>query len=68
MSIPKRRIIGAFLHALEALLRRNLYEFNFHYSSREGLGINAAMCTDQSPRGIAGKSLTDRRPSQAANA
>ena len=67
-SILKRGIIGTFHHVSEAHLSRYLCEFDFRYSNREGLGINDTMRTDEALRGIAGKRLTYRRPSQAANA
>jgi transposase-like protein len=67
-SILKRGITGTFHHVSEAHLSRYLAEFDFRYSNRSGLGINDTMRADELLRGIAGKRLTYRRPSEGAYA
>lgn len=67
-SILKRGITGTFHHVSEAHLARYLAEFDFRYSNRSGLGISDTMRTDEALRGIGGKRLTYRRPSQGAHA
>jgi len=67
-SILKRGIVGTFHHVSEAHLARYLVEFDFRYSNRSGLGIDDTMRTDEILRGIGGKRLTYRRPSEGANA
>jgi hypothetical protein len=67
-SILKRGITGTFLHVSQAHLGRYLAEFDFRYSNRSGLGVNDTMRTDEALRGIGGKRLTYRRPSEGAHA
>lgn len=67
-SLLKRGVYGTFHHVSEAHLGRYLAEFDFRYSNRITLGADDTMRTDEALRGIGGKRLTYRRPSEGANA
>ena len=59
---------GIYQHCGEAHLHRYLAEFDFRYNYRVALGYNDTDRADQALRGIRGKRLTYRRPSEAAYA
>jgi transposase-like protein len=67
-SILKRGIIGTYHHVSEAHLHRYLAEFDFRYNQRARLGVDDAMRMAKAAKGIAGKRLTYRRASRAAEA
>ncbi len=67
-SIFKRGMKGIYQHCGEAHLHRYLAEYDFRYNYRIALGYNDTERADQALRGIRGKRLTYRRPSEAAHA
>ena len=67
-SILKRGIIGTYHHVSPQHLKRYVGEFDFRYNYRSGLGFNDAERAAKALKGIVGKRLTYRRPSEASHA
>jgi transposase-like protein len=65
-SIFKRGMKGVYQHCSEKHLHRYLAEFDFRYSNRSALGIEDAERTAAALKGIVGKRLTYRWPSEHA--
>jgi transposase-like protein len=65
-SILKRGIMGVYHHVSEKHLKRYLAEFDFRYNERSALGIDDEARTTRALRGVVGKRLTYRRPSEPA--
>jgi transposase-like protein len=61
-SIFKRGMKGVYQHCSEKHLHRYLAEFDFRYSNRARLGVDDAMRTVATLKGIKGKRLTYRQP------
>ena len=57
-SILKRGVIGTYHHVSSQHLKRYLAEFDFRYSARMALGVDAAMRADKALKGVVGKRLT----------
>jgi hypothetical protein len=57
---------GVYQHCGEKHLHRYLSEFDFRYSNRAALGVNALMRAEIAAVGIKGKRLTYRRPHKVA--
>jgi transposase-like protein len=66
-SILKRGIVGTYHHVSAEHLHRYLAEFDFRYNERVALGINDRERMAKSIKGIVGKRLTYRRPSERTN-
>ncbi|MBT3532627.1 MAG: IS1595 family transposase [Rhodospirillaceae bacterium] len=66
-SIFKRGMKGVYQHCGEQHLQRYLAEFDFRYSNREALGVEDNERRDEALKGISGKRLTYRRPSDGTN-
>jgi transposase-like protein len=66
-SIFKRGMKGIYQHCSEKHLHRYLAEFDFRYSNRVKLGFTDAMRADKAMKGIVGKRLMYRRPSEKFN-
>jgi hypothetical protein len=66
-SIFKRGVIGTFHHVSEQHLHRYLAEFDFHYNSRSGLGIEDAERVSKIAANTANKRLTYPAAGQTAN-
>lgn len=64
-SILKRGIIGVYHHVSSAHLKRYVGEFDFRYNNRKATDWER---TNTALKGIEGKRLTYRRPSEAAHA
>ncbi|HEY8006849.1 MAG TPA: IS1595 family transposase [Methylocella sp.] len=64
-SIFKRGVKGVYQHCGEKHLHRYLAEFDFRYSHRVALGFNDMDRAEKMAKGIVGKRLTYRRPSEA---
>ena len=58
---------GVYQHCGEQHLQRYLAEFDFRYSNREALGVEDNERRDEALKGISGKRLTYRRPSDGTN-
>jgi len=67
-SVFKRGMVGTYQHCGEQHLDRYLAEFDFRANTRSAFGIDDAMRAEKALAGIAGKRLTYRRTSKAANA
>jgi transposase-like protein len=63
-SIFKRGMRGVYQHCSEKHLHRYLAEFDFRYSNRIAVGCDDAERTHRALKGIVGKRLTYRWPSQ----
>jgi transposase-like protein len=63
-SIFKRGMKGVYQHCSEKHLHRYLAEFDFRYSQRIKLGVDDTMRTAKALKGIVGKRLTYRGPSE----
>lgn len=63
-SIFKRGMKGVYQHCAEKHLHRYLAEFDFRYSNRIALGCDDADRAARALKGISGKRLTYRGPSQ----
>jgi ISXO2-like transposase domain len=61
-------VYGTYHHISEQHLDRYLAEFDFRYNNRVALGVNDPARAKKLLKGIAGKRLTYRRPSEAAHA
>ncbi len=66
-SILKRGIVGTYHHVSAGHLHRYLAEFDFRYNERAALGVNDRERMARSVKGIIGRRLTYRRPSERAN-
>jgi transposase-like protein len=64
-SIFKRGMKGVYQHCSEKHLHRYLAEFDFRYSNRVKLGVNDPARAGQALKGIVGKRLTYRQPTEA---
>jgi transposase-like protein len=64
-SIFKRGMIGVYQHCGEKHLHRYLSEFDFRYSNRIALGVDDTMRATKAVKGVEGKRLTYRQPSEA---
>jgi transposase-like protein len=64
-SIFKRGMVGVYQHCNSAHLKRYLAEFDFRYNQRVALGVADMERTDRALRGIVGKRLTYRMPTEA---
>lgn len=65
-SIFKRGMTGIYQHCSESHLHRYLAEFDFRYSHRMALGVDDKMRMEKALNGAAGKRLTYRDSSTAA--
>jgi transposase-like protein len=65
-SIFKRGMKGVYQHCSEKHLHRYLAEFDFRYSNRSKLGIEDAERAEKALKGIEGRRLTYKIPSQIA--
>jgi len=63
-SIFKRGMKGVYQHCAEKHLHRYLAEFDFRYSNRVALGCDDSDRAVRALKGISGKRLTYRGPSQ----
>jgi transposase-like protein len=63
-SIFKRGMRGTYQHCSEKHLHRYLAEFDFRHNNRIALGVDDSNRAEQLAKGIVGKRLTYRRPSQ----
>jgi hypothetical protein len=61
-SIFKRGMKGVYQHCKEKHLHRYFAEFDFRYNARVALGVNDAARADRALRGVVGKRLTYRTP------
>jgi transposase-like protein len=66
-SILKRGITGVYHHVSQKHLKRYLAEFDFRYNERMALGVNDFERSTKALKGVAGKRLTYRQPSQRPN-
>jgi hypothetical protein len=64
-SIFKRGMKGVYQHCAEKHLHRYLAEFDFRYSNRVRLGVNAGERAALAVKNATGKRLTYRQPRQA---
>lgn len=64
-SIFKRGMKGVYQHCSEKHLHRYLAEFDFRYNNRSAVGIEDEQRADRAIRGVVGKRLTYREPSEA---
>jgi len=61
-SVFKRGMIGTYQHVESQHLHRYVHEFDFRRSTREKLGVNDTMQTENALQGFKGKRLTYRTP------
>jgi transposase-like protein len=66
-SIFKRGMKGVYQHCREKHLHRYVAEFEFRYNNRIALGVDDKGRAANALRGVVGKRLTYRRPSQTIN-
>jgi transposase-like protein len=64
-SIFKRGMKGVYQHCQEKHLHRYLAEFDFRYNTRIALGVDDIDRTERALKGIVGKRLTYRQPTEA---
>jgi hypothetical protein len=64
-SVFKRGMKGVYQHCKEKHLHRYLAEFDFRYNTREALGVNDETRSGRALKGIVGKRLTYRGPSES---
>jgi transposase-like protein len=67
-SIFKRGMNGIYQHCAEKHLHRYLSEFDFRYSNRIALGVDDTLRAVKAIKGVEGKRLMYRQPSEAAAA
>jgi transposase-like protein len=65
-SIFKRGMKGVYQHCSEKHLHRYVAEFDFRYNNRSALGVEDSARTTAALKGIVGKRLTYRWPSEHA--
>lgn len=66
-SIFKKGMKGVYQHCAEKHLHRYLSEFDFRYSNRVKLGVDDETRSERALKGIVGKRLTYKGPSEAVN-
>ena len=63
-SIFKRGMKGTYQHCAEKHLHRYLAEFDFRYNNRVAAGVNDEVRAEKALKGVSGKRLTYRQPSE----